>query len=152
MPRKSRSKSSRSDMMTLESTGFQALQSFFSIISLTTSILKVTSWPKMAAGSSAVTLRFRQQRRRKRDGKRKQECTEGRDYQHSLPRWKPAKRQKMQQPHRAGRTNTGAHSTYTRAKPHRRRKQRAGSQSVSRLLNSAMHLPIRKQHRLREAK
>ena len=79
MPRKSRSKSSRSDMMTLESTGFQALQSFFSIISLKTSILKVTSWTKMVAGSSTVTLCFRQQKRRKIDGKRKQECIEGRD-------------------------------------------------------------------------
>lgn len=131
MPRKSRSKSSRSDMMTLESTGFQALQSFFSIISFKTSILKVTSWTKMAAGSSTVTLCFRQQRRRKIDGKRKQECTEGRDYQHSLPRWKPAKRQKTQQPHRAGRQTLELTAPTPEPNPTREEsKEQAASQSV----------------------
>lgn len=58
----------------------------------------------------------------------------------------------MQQSPRAGETNSGAHSTYNRAKTPRKKKARAASQSKSQLLNSAMHLPILKQHRLREAK
>lgn len=51
--RKSRSKSSRSDMRTLESTGFQALQSFFSRILFKASILKSIHGPKIGCWISS---------------------------------------------------------------------------------------------------